>query len=153
MEYYPEVLSTEKSDGIVERAEKHIEEHGFGLLAVELKQSCEFVGFVGLQKVPFDSHFTPAVEIGWRIASANWNRGYATEAARAILDQGFREFGLNEIVAMTYVHNLKSRRVMEKIGMHHDPQDDFLNPHPLLRDTWLAPHVLYRGIDSSRIAS
>jgi RimJ/RimL family protein N-acetyltransferase len=144
MEFYPAVLSAEHSDRIVERAQMHFREQGFGLLAAELKETGAFLGFVGLQRVPFDAPFTPAVEIGWRIGFEHWNRGYATEAARAVLDHAFGDLKLGEIVAMTYRGNHRSRRVMEKLGMAHDPKDDFDNPHPALEGTVLVPHVLYR---------
>ena len=102
-----------------------------------------FVGFVGLSIPRFHAHFTPCVEIGWRIAAEHWNRGYAGEAARAALRAGFEVFQLQEIVSFTVPANLASRRVMEKIGMRHDEADDFDHPlfpneHPLRR------HVLYR---------
>ena len=102
-----------------------------------------FIGFVGLAVPRFEAHFTPCVEIGWRVAADQWNRGYATEAACAVLKYGFEIIGLSEIVSFTVPINLPSRRVMEKIGMTHNSADDFDHPlipegHPLRR------HVLYR---------
>ncbi|HVS44993.1 MAG TPA: GNAT family N-acetyltransferase, partial [Candidatus Dormibacteraeota bacterium] len=102
-----------------------------------------FIGFVGLQRVPFEAHFTPAVEVGWRLDPAHWGHGYATEAALACLDLGFGPLGLEEIVSMTTPGNARSWRVMERIGMHRDPADDFDHPriaegHPIRR------HVVYR---------
>jgi RimJ/RimL family protein N-acetyltransferase len=101
------------------------------------------VGFVGLAIPRFDAHFTPCIEIGWRIAAQYWNRSYATEGARAVLTFGFETLQLDEIVSFTTAGNMPSRRVMEKIGMKHDEADDFDHPllaagHPLQR------HVLYR---------
>ena len=95
-------------------------------------------------RVPsFETHFTPCVEIGWRLAAAFWNRGYATEGARAALAFGFEQLGLDEIVSYTVPGNVRSRRVMEKIGMVHDPGGDF--EHPLLPPGHhLSRHVLYR---------
>lgn len=144
MEFYPGVLDASQSDRIVERAREHFDKHGFGLYAVELAGTKAFVGFVGLQHVPLEAHFTPAIEIGWRIAAPYWNQGYATEAARHCLEFAFQSLKLREIVAMTYVGNHRSRRVMEKLGMSYDPKDDFICPHPSVIRTHLAPHVLYR---------
>lgn len=142
-EFYPSPCSIEASDQIITRAEAHFDKFGFGLFAVVYKPNTELLGFVGLQNVPFDSHFTPAVEIGWRIAPKYWNQGIATEAAKAVLDFGFSQLGLKEIVALTAELNQRSMRVMEKLGMTFDPNDSFENPrieegHPL------RPHVLYR---------
>ena len=86
-----------------------------GSFATELKESGELIGFVGLQKVPFDAHFTPAVEIGWRIAHRHWGKGFAPEAAFKVLEYAFHDCNLDEVVAMTVPGNLRSRRVMEKL--------------------------------------
>ena len=96
---------------------------------------------VGLGTVPFEAHFTPAVEVAWRLARAYWGRGYATEAAPASLDHGFAELGLPEIVAFTVPANLRSRRVMERLGMTRRPQDDF--DHPIVPEGPLKRQVLY----------
>jgi RimJ/RimL family protein N-acetyltransferase len=126
-----------------ERINKHFQDHGFSLYAVELKSTHEMIGWTGLMIPSFESHFTPAVEIGWRLASEHWNKGYATEAATAVLDYAFTTLNLNEVVSFTVVNNKASRRVMEKIGLQHNSHDDFDHPkisieHPLSR------HVLYR---------
>jgi RimJ/RimL family protein N-acetyltransferase len=98
---------------------------------------------VGLSVPRFEAHFTPAVEIGWRLAQEHWGQGYATEGARSVLAFGFDELGLDEIVSFTTVANQRSKRVMERIGMTRDPADDFA--HPLLEPGHrLRPHVLYR---------
>ena len=102
-----------------------------------------FVGFVGLSVPTFEAHFTPCVEVGWRLARAHWGRGYATEAAGAALTFGFSDVGLDEVVSFTVPHNRPSRRVMQRLGMRRDPAEDFEHPslpegHPLRR------HVLYR---------
>lgn len=143
MEFFPSVLTTPESDAAAAGNRAHIEEHGWGLWAVEVVETGEFIGFTGLWTVPSDYPFIPAVEVGWRLARAHWGRGYATEAARAAVEFGFGDLGLAEIVSMTAVANLRSRRVMEKLAMNHDPADDFDHPripdgHPLRR------HVLYR---------
>lgn len=143
MEFYPKTLSSDESDQIVTRAEQHFEKHHFGLFAVERKADHRFLGFVGMQNVPFEAHFTPAVEIGWRIASDCWGQGYATEAAIEVLRDGFSRLALPEIIAMTVPENLKSRRVMEKLQMIHDPVENFDNPR-LPEQHKLRRHVLYR---------
>jgi RimJ/RimL family protein N-acetyltransferase len=143
MEYFLSPLSREVSDSFIPKMEEAFERRGFGWCAVEVVGEALFVGFIGLSVPSFETHFTPCVEIGWRLAAAYWNRGYATEGARAALAFGFDELQLNEIVAFTVPANVRSRRVMEKLGMTHNPADDFDHPnipegHPLRR------HVLYR---------
>jgi RimJ/RimL family protein N-acetyltransferase len=143
MEHFPSVLTREESDGRVDRIEAHFAEHGFGLWAVEIPGVAPFAGFVGLSIPQFEAHFTPCVEIGWRLAAPYWGRGYATEAARAALAFGFEELELDEIVSFTVPENVRSRRVMERIGMRHDPAGDF--DHPLLPEGHrIRRHVLYR---------
>jgi len=143
MEHFPSVLTRLESDQTVERILKHFDEHGFGPLAVEIPGVVPFIGFVGLMVPRFEAHFTPCVEVGWRIASAHWERGYATEGARAALELGFCKLGLAEIVAMTVPGNARSRRVMEKLGMKRDPRGDF--DHPLVAEgNPKRRHVLYR---------
>ena len=115
----------------------------FGHWAVEVPGRADFIGYVGLSVPQFEAHFTPCVEIGWRLARDHWGSGYASEAARAALDFGFRNLGLDQIVSFTVPGNWRSRRVMERIGMCGTPHDDFDHPalpegHPLRR------HVLYR---------
>ena len=143
MEYFPATLTRAESDALVARIEAHFGTHGFGLWAAEVPGVADFIGFVGLNVPSFTAHFTPCVEIGWRLAAAHWGQGYATEGAQAVLDFAFRQLGLVEIVSFTVVANTRSRRVMERLGMHRDPADDFDHPalpagHPLRR------HVLYR---------
>jgi RimJ/RimL family protein N-acetyltransferase len=131
------------SDALLERIEAHWASDGFGLWAVERRADGSLLGFTGLAAPPFEAHFTPAVEIGWRFAAWAWGHGYATEAARAALRFGFVDLDLHEVVSFTVPANLRSRAVMERIGMTRDPADDFDHPrlppgHPLRR------HVLYR---------
>lgn len=140
MEHFPSVLTRAESDALVDRIEAHFERHGFGLWAVEVPGQEPFTGFVGLAVPSFNAHFTPCVEIGWRLAVDWWGRGYATEAARAVLTIGFGPLALREIVSMTVPENERSRRVMERLGMARDPADDF--DHPSLPDR--RRHVLYR---------
>ena len=130
-------------DAIVGRVRAHFDTYGFGWWAAELQSTGTFIGFIGLSHVPFEAPFTPAVEVGWRLASAYWGQGYATEGAKASLDAGFTQHGLDEIVSITVAANHRSWRVMQRIGMKRGPADDFDHPrvpegHPLRR------HQLYR---------
>jgi ribosomal-protein-alanine N-acetyltransferase len=143
MEHFPALLDRDESDALVERIESGFERHGFGLWALELRDGGEFVGFAGLAVPPFEPHFTPAVEVGWRLARSAWGRGYATEAGRAALTFGFEGLGLDEVVSMTAVGNARSRAVMERLGMIHDPTDDFDHPGLPAGDP-RRRHVLYR---------
>lgn len=149
MEYFPRLLTKEDSAQHIARLEAHFEENNFGILAAELKATGELIGFVGMQRVPFEAHFTPAVEIGWRIAYPHWGQGYATEGALEVLRDGFERLQLAEVVALTATGNLRSRRVMEKLGMTRNPQDDFENPRVEVGH-WLRPHVAYRIENPSR---
>jgi RimJ/RimL family protein N-acetyltransferase len=143
MRYFPSSLPREESDALAEREQSRIVERGWGLWAVELIQSKAFIGFIGLAEPRFEAHFTPAVEVGWRLARQHWGSGYAPEGARAAIAFGFDHLGLEEVVSFTTVGNVRSRRVMERLGMTRDPADDF--EHPLLpRDHPLRPFVLYR---------
>lgn len=143
MEFIGSPLSREESDDLADRIEVRFEQQGFGFWAVEVRDGAPFVGFVGLNIPDFEAPFMPAVEIGWRLGADFWGNGYASEAANAVLDFGFDVLGLEEIVAFTTVRNTRSRRVMERIGMTHDPRDDF--DHPLVPEgSALRPHVLYR---------
>ncbi len=143
MEFMPATLSRAESDALVDRIERHFQVHGFGPYAAELRDSCTFIGYVGLAVPTFEAHFTPCVEIVWRLSADYWNRGLATEAAKAVVRHAFDDLGLSALVSFTVPANVRSRRVMEKIGMTHDATDDFDHPnlpvgHPLRR------HVLYR---------
>jgi RimJ/RimL family protein N-acetyltransferase len=143
MEHYVAPLTEAESSEFVDRVERHYDVHGWGLWAVELAATGSFIGHVGLTLATFDAPFTPAVEVGWRLDREHWGHGYATEAARASLDHGFTVLGLDEIVSFTTPRNIRSQRVMEKLGMTRDRADDFEHPnvpvgHPL------RPHVLYR---------
>jgi RimJ/RimL family protein N-acetyltransferase len=140
MEYFPGVLSQQESDALAKYIDEHFERHGFGLWAVEVPGVAPFAGFIGLSVPRFEAHFTPSVEVGWRLAAAYWGCGYATEGARAALAFGFGELELREIVSFTVPENLRSRRVMEKIGMTRNPADDFAHPGVSGR----SHHVLYR---------
>lgn len=143
-EHLPGPMTREQSDALFDRVVANFGTRGFDVFAVEISGTGEFAGFVGLTVPRFEAAFTPCVEIGWRLAPAHWGRGYATEAARASLAFGFETLGLVEIVSFTVPANVRSRRVMERIGMTHDPRDDF--DHPLLHEGHaLRRHVLYRA--------
>ncbi len=143
MEFLPAPLSRAESDAFVERIEATFDREGHGLWAVEVVGRDRLVGYVGLWPATFEAPFTPAVEVGWRLARSSWGRGYAPEAARAAVADGFERLGLGEILSFTAVANERSRRVMEKIGMVRDDDGDF--DHPSLPDGHrLQRHVLYR---------
>lgn len=130
-------------DDFIARIERNFAERGFGLWAVEVPGVAPFIGFIGLWSPNFEAHFMPAVEVGWRLASAHWGKGYATEGAKAALDAGFTQFGLQEIVSFTVPANTRSIHVMQRIGMQRDPAGDF--DHPRVPDgSPLRRHVLYR---------
>ncbi len=143
MEFMPSVLGREASDRLIDRIEHHFEQRGFGLFAAELRESGAFLGFVGLTSPRFEARFTPCIEIGWRLNANYWGRGLATEGAREVLRYGFEIVGLDEIVSFTVPANVRSRRVMEKIGMTHNPADDFDHPEMPVGH-FLRRHVLYR---------
>jgi RimJ/RimL family protein N-acetyltransferase len=144
VEFLPGPLSREESDARADRIEVHFRQHGFGLWAVEIPGITPFAGFIGLSIPRFEAAFTPCIEIGWRLDADYWNRGYATEGARAALAFAFDCLKAEEVVSYTVPANIRSRRVMEKIGMTHSPTEDF--DHPLLPDgdDPLRRHVLYR---------
>jgi len=141
-EHYPSPMSRAESDGLAARIREGFAAWGFGLWAVETPE-LPFAGYVGLSRPTFDAPCTPCVEVGWRLAAEAWGRGYASEAARAALRHGFEVVGLEEIVSFTVPQNRRSRRVMEKLGMSHDPADDFTHPR-FADDPRMGPHVLYR---------
>ena len=143
MRYFPQKLNPEESVALLQRITEHQRINGYSLFALHLKESDAFVGWCGLMKVPFFAHFTPAVEIGWRLNKIFWGKGLAPEAAKSVLRIGFLELGLSEIVSFTVELNQPSIRVMQKIGMQSEPKDSFDHPklptnHPLQR------HILYR---------
>ncbi|MGE8126705.1 GNAT family N-acetyltransferase [Methylobacterium sp. NPDC080182] len=136
-------LSEADSNAQANDLQRHIEDNGFGFWAVEAPGVSPFIGFVGLQNESDDMPFAPAVEAGWRLARAYWGRGYAVEAAKAAFRDGFERLGLDEIVAYAVEGNMPSRRVMERLGMRHDPRDDFDHPRRAPDDPFKR-HVLYR---------
>jgi RimJ/RimL family protein N-acetyltransferase len=143
MEFFPRTYNADESAEGMARIRGHFATHGFGLWAIQPIQGGPIIGMAGLAVPSFQAHFTPCVEVGWRLAVEHWGHGYATEAARAALAFGFNRLNLPEVVSFTTVKNRRSRRVMERLGMSHTPDDDFM--HPAIPDGHsLRPHVLYR---------
>lgn len=145
MEHFPATRSYEETRAYIEQIEAGFEAEGFGFWAVELRGAGAgtLIGFVGLRSIDPAMPFAPAVELGWLLGKEHWGQGYATEAATAAIHFAFEELGLVELIAYTAKCNLRSQRVMERLGMHRDPAEDF--PHPkLAAEHPLSPHVLYR---------
>lgn len=142
MEQFPAVLTRDESDELMDRCTQEIQGRGYGLWAVEVRASSQFIGFVGLTVPTWEAAFTPCTEIGWRLARSAWGHGYATEAAKAALATAFGTIELEEVVSFTAIGNQRSRRVMERIGMTRHPSEDF--DHPRVARGPLRRHVLYR---------
>ena len=141
MRFLLHVLTREESDAFVKRLEAHLAEAGFSWWAVEAPGVASFIGAVGLSRVRFAAPFTPAVEVAWRLLRRHWGHGYATEAARAAIDDGFTRVGLDEIVAFTTLGNAPSMQVMQRLGMTRSIEFD----HPAVPEGHaLRRHVLYR---------
>ncbi len=141
-EFFPGLQTRAESDESADRFAATFANTEYGCWAVEEKGGAAFIGFIGIWAPRFEASFTPCIEIGWRLAHEAWGKGYAQEGARAALTHGF-DHGLEEIVSFTLPGNVRSRRVMEAIGMTHDPKDDF--DHPLIEEGHpMRRHVLYR---------
>lgn len=139
MRYFPAVLTEEESKGLYQRIIAEFEKETYGVYAIEEKSTGDFLGCVGFHKIMFDAGFKGGVEILWRLKASCWNKGYATEAAKRVLEIG-RAIGLNKVYSFTAVVNKPSERVMQKIGMRHEREFE----HPELpEDHWLRMHVLY----------
>jgi RimJ/RimL family protein N-acetyltransferase len=149
MEFYPAPLAPAESDAAIDRIEAHLAQHGFGLWAAELRSTGHFIGYIGLSIPAFQANFMPCVEIGWRLDADHWGRGLATEGAQAVLNYAFTTLALKEVVSFTTAANLRSIRVMEKLGMTRSAADDFDHPS-LPQDHPLRRHVLYRKAAGSR---
>lgn len=143
MEYFPSLQDEEATKNLIAKINRHFKDYNYTLYAVELKKNKNFIGFIGLLTVPFEASFTPATEVGWRLAFEHQGKGYATEGAKAVLHHAFTALNLGKIVSFTALNNQKSRRVMEKIGLKHNPEDDFNHPK-LDRNHPLSKQVLYR---------
>ena len=143
MEFFPALYDRDAAYAMAERLRAALARDGYGWWVLEIKGGAAFAGAIALQAVPFAAAFTPALEIGWRLPYDQWGRGYATEAAGAALTFAFGELGRDEVVAMTAALNLRSQRVMRRLGMTRDARDDFDHPR-IAAGSPLRPHVLYR---------
>lgn len=143
MEHFEAPLTRAQSDAHVDHIEARFAEHGWGLWAAERLDTDTFMGFIGLSIPGFEAPFLPGVEVGWRLAQEHWGMGFAPEGALEALRFAFDELGLAEVLSFTTVANAKSRRVMEKIGLVHHPEDDFDHPN-VAEDSPIRPHVVYR---------
>lgn len=142
MRYFPSTYDRTQSDQSIDRFVKSIESNRFGFFAAELKESRAFIGFIGLNQVPEQLLFAPAIEIGWRLAQQFWGQGLASEGATACLEYGFKTLAVDEIISMTPCTNIKSEKLMQRIGMRNSEQN-FI--HPIIApDSSLAEHLLYR---------
>lgn len=144
-QFYPSILSREESDASVDFFERMYARDGFCFFAAELGETSAFIGCIGLQRMTFELPHVPrpAFELGWRLTPDVWGQGLATEGTRAVLRFAFDQRHLSEVVAITSPLNLPSRRVMEKLGMTHDPQHVFDHPN-ISKGHRFQPHVLYR---------
>ena len=141
MRYFPATLDRAASDGSVRRIEELFDSQGFGLWALEVADTAQFIGFTGLNPMPAGVPGAGGMEVGWRLAQHAWHRGYATEAAVAAVDVGFSEIGLDEIWSMTAVLNEPSQAVMRRLGMTPFAHFD----HPRVRAGHpVRPHIVYR---------
>ena len=141
MRYFPKTLDSKETDDFLNRVQEHFKENGYGLWAVELKDTKDFIGFIGLLTATFEADFTPCVEIGWRLDNKYWNKGYATEGAKACLEYGFNKLNLDTIYSFTAQINKPSENVMKKIGLKKVGEFK----HPRVEDSsLLKPHVLYK---------
>lgn len=141
MEFFPSIRTAEETLAQIEKLKAHIKQYGYGFFAMERKDNGQFIGFTGLSQPGFEADFTPCVEIGWRLSRENWGLGFATEAAKACLQFGFNDLGLDEILSFTSVHNIRSEQVMKKIGMVKAGYFE----HPMMDDGhFLQQHVLYK---------
>ena len=143
VEYLPSPIPESESRQFASRIREHFTKHGYGLYALESREDASFLGYTGLNWALFESDFTPALEVGWRLIRKAWGQGLATEAARACMARAFRETDISEIVSFTVPANTRSAAVMERLGMTRDPADDFIHPR-LGPDHPLGAHILYR---------
>ncbi|MCW3465745.1 GNAT family N-acetyltransferase [Chitinophaga nivalis] len=149
MQYFPQLMTAEATAALIMRIQTHFREKGYGLYATDLLSTGTFIGFIGFSTPSFPTDFTPCTEIGWRLQSAVWGQGLATEGARACLEYGFRHFHFPAIYSFTAVQNQRSEKVMQKIGMHQVGLFD----HPLVAaDSSLQKHVLYKITQSDIIS-
>ena len=146
MKYFPSVLTRKEVEEIMDRIIAHFLQWDYGLFATELKSDGSFIGFIGLSHPRFESHFTPCVEVGWRLRKEVWGKGLATEGAAATLNYAFQTLNEYEIYSFTAVKNIASYRVMEKIGMTRI--GTFMHPN-LPQDHQLSEHWIYRAVNKN----
>lgn len=146
MEFFPKLLSENESQELADQIEEKLTQNSYGMWALEEQSQNKFIGFVGLNQPSFEAHFTPCVEIGWRLDPLYWGKGYAFEAAEAVLKYAFENLKLKEVVAFTAEQNFRSRKLMTRLKMSTDPKDNFLHPKVDPNHN-LALHVLYRKVN------
>jgi len=117
MEHFPKTLSRKEVENLVERLKTHFADNGFTYYATEILASKEFIGMIGLARQEYETKFTPAIDIGWRLKRDAWGKGYATEGAKRCLEYAFNKLNINKIIAVCTIKNQKSENVMKKIGM------------------------------------
>ena len=143
MEYFPSLIGPKETELFVKKIEEHFKRKGYSLYAVERKDQGAFIGFIGFLDTQFQAPFTPATEIGWQLSFEHWNQGFATDGAKALIEYGFSHLMLKEIVSFTTAQNIRSIRVMEKLGMRRDLKGDFHHPK-IDHASPLSKHLLYR---------
>lgn len=143
MEHFPSLMTRAQCELMMSLVNQELEERGFGLWGLERRDTGAFIGYTGLHEVSFDTSFTPAIEVGWRLAYDAWGQGFATEAARRALEIGFQAHALPEIVSFTIPENVRSQAVMRRLGMRRDKAGDFDHPRHL-DDDRIRRHILYR---------
>lgn len=143
MEHFPSTRTLEQTEAFVAGNKQLFSDKGYCLYAIELLDTSQMIGFVGLNYTDFPAQFTPAVEFGWRIGKEYWGKGYAFEAASAIRDYAFDALGLEKLVSFTVPANKRSIKLMEKLGFERDLDGDFAHPH-IDKDSPFSKHVLYR---------
>jgi 3-dehydroquinate dehydratase / shikimate dehydrogenase len=143
MEFFPATLTASQSKKLAENIQQELQTKPYGLWAVELKKGHSFIGFAGLHEQNFEAPFCPCIELGYRLDPSFWGHGFATECGKTIFRYAFETVQLEEVVSFTFIHNFRSRKVMERLGMTHNPEDDFMHPKLAAQDP-LRPHVLYR---------
>jgi len=148
MEFFPSKLTKEETKQYIVRLQNHFKENGHSFYAVELLDNQELIGFIGLAQANMDLDFTPCKEIGWRLKASVWNKGYATEGAKRVLEYGFNDLKIAQILSWTAKINVKSERIMQKIGMHK--VKEFMHPKVDAKNR-LNPHVLYMIVGVHKI--
>lgn len=142
MQFFPSLLTEKESNALAKKIIKELQEKTYGLWAVEIPNVTSFIGFLGLHYADFKAHFTPCVEIGWRLDRAYWGKGYATEGGKAVLNYAFKTLNLTKVVSFTSEKNHKSIAVMKRLGMHYYSKNNFEHPQ-IPKKHWLRPHVFY----------